>query len=117
MDGTFETPGRRNPWVRTVRQVDRGAEYPRVKRRSRVRGGKLYEEHEQIVLTAEVSGDEGFLSVEPGESHRETFEFVVASDIDSGIIYTYFYNPQRSLRPRTAEGWYATAMYDITRKA
>ncbi len=86
-------------------------------RRSRVRGGKLYEEHEQIVLTAEVSGDEGELSVEPGESHRETFEFVVASDIDSGIIYRYFYNPQRSLRPRTAEGWYATAMYDITRKA
>ena len=78
----------------------------------------MYEEHEQVVLTAEVSGDEDEqLSVELGESHRETCEFVLASDIDSVIIYTYFYNPQHSLRLRTAEGWYATAMYDITRKA
>ena len=90
---------------------------PDLSRRSRVRGGKLYEEHEQIVLTAEVSGDEGELSVEPGESHRETCEFVVETDIESVIIFTYFYNPQHSLRPRTAEGWDATAMYDITRKA
>ena len=59
----------------------------------------------------------GELIVEPGESHSETFEFVVATEIESAIIYTYFYNPQHSLRPRTAEGWYATAMYDITRKA
>ena len=77
----------------------------------------MFKEHEQIVLTAEVSGDEGELSVEPGESHRETFEFVVASDIGSVIIYTYFYNPQHSRNPRTAEGWHATTIYDIIRKA
>ena len=59
----------------------------------------------------------GELIVEPGESHSETFEFVVATEIESAIIYTYFYNPQHSLQPISAEGWYATAIYDIIRKA
>ncbi len=59
----------------------------------------------------------GELIVEPGESHSETFEFVVATEIESVIIYTYFYNPQHSPEPRSTEGWYTTAIYDIIRKA
>ena len=35
-------------------------------RRSRVRGDRVFKEHEQIVLTAEVSGDEGE-QLEPGD--------------------------------------------------
>ena len=29
VDGTIETPDRRNPWVRTVWQIDYGNDYPR----------------------------------------------------------------------------------------
>ena len=61
--------------------------------------------------------DEGELIVEPGESHSETYEFIVEMGIESVIIYTYFYNPQHSRHSRTAEGWHATTIYDIIRKA
>lgn len=56
--------------------------------------------------------DEGELVVEPGESHPETIEFIVsASDYESVLIYTYFYNPARS--PGTEQGWTATTIHDI----
>ena len=61
--------------------------------------------------------DEGELIVEPGESHSETYEFIVEMGIESVIIYTYFYNPQHSRHSRTAEGWHATTIIDIIRKA
>ncbi len=61
--------------------------------------------------------DEGELIVEPGESHSETYEFIVEMGIESVIIYTYFYNPQHSRHSRTAEGWHATTIHDIIRKA
>lgn len=54
------------------------------------------------------------LIVEPGESHAETFEFIVrASDFRSVLIYTYFYNPNAKQETGTAEGWAATTVYDI----
>ena len=36
---------------------------------------------------------DGELIIEPGETHMETFEFIVPSEIDSVLVYTYFYNP------------------------
>ena len=62
----------------------------------------------------EAAWDEGELVVEPGEFHPETFEFIVsASDYDSVLIYTYFYNPRRSRNAGSAQGWAATTVYDI----
>ena len=56
--------------------------------------------------------NEGELVVEPGESHPETIEFIVsASDYESILIYTYFYNPAHS--PGSAQGWTATTVHDI----
>ena len=51
--------------------------------------------------------------VEPGESHPETFEFVVSKDIESVVIYTYFYNSKYSQRTHATEGWHATTVHDI----
>lgn len=53
------------------------------------------------------------LLVEPGESHPETIEFIINSDIDSVLIYTYFYNSKYSKGSHSAEGWHATTVYDI----
>ena len=53
--------------------------------------------------------DKGMLIVEPGESHQETYEFIVSRDVESVIIHTYFYNPYSS----SPEGWGATTVHDI----
>ena len=52
---------------------------------------------------------EGELIVEPGESHPETFEFILPQWCESVMIYTYFHNPM-SQHP---EGWEATSVYDM----
>ena len=58
--------------------------------------------------------NKGELVIEPGESHTETFEFMVpASEFSSVLIYTYFYNPESGPDAGTAEGWAATSLHDI----
>ncbi len=51
----------------------------------------------------------GELIIEPGESHQETYEFIMSKDVESVLIDTYFYNPHSS----TPEGWGATTVHDI----
>ena len=51
--------------------------------------------------------------VEPNETHRESFEFIISDDIRSVLVYTYFYN---SRSQNSAEGWGVTTFYDIPRK-
>lgn len=53
------------------------------------------------------------LIVEPGESHHETFEFLIASGVESVSVYTYFNNPQYEKSSQSTEGWSATTIYDI----
>lgn len=54
------------------------------------------------------------LVVEPGESHQETFEFMLGnSSYDTVLIYTYFYNVRHDEDTGSAEGWAATTVYDI----
>ena len=52
-------------------------------------------------------------SVEPGESHQATCEFIVSSDLKSVLIYTYIYNARASQDPSAADGWAATTVHDI----
>ncbi len=49
--------------------------------------------------------------VEPGESHRETYEFIVSSDVASIMVYTYFYNSEFPQSP--SEGWGAATVHDM----
>lgn len=55
----------------------------------------------------------GELIVEPGESHPETYEFIVSREFRSVLVYTYFYNPAYSEGAGVAQGWHATTVYDI----
>lgn len=59
-------------------------------------------------------GELGELVVEPGGSHPETYEFIVPRNVESVLIYTYFYNPAYSEGSGVAEGWHATTVYDIS---
>ncbi len=53
------------------------------------------------------------LIIEPSESHQEISEFILSSDIEAIVIYTYFYNSKSSPSAQSAEGWSATTIYDI----
>ena len=58
--------------------------------------------------------NKGELTVEPGESHYETIEFIISTEIKSVIIYTYFSNPSFPLSSATPKGWAASTIYDIS---
>jgi len=51
--------------------------------------------------------------IEPNETHREPFEFIISDDVRAALVYNYFYN---SRSQNGAEGWGATTFYDIPRK-
>lgn len=55
--------------------------------------------------------DANQLIVEPGESHQETYEFVVSTDVTSVMVYTYFYNSRFPKSP--SEGWGAATVHDM----
>ena len=57
--------------------------------------------------------DKGELTVEPGESHYESVEFIISSDVESVIIYTYFYDDKFPRSSPSPKGWAATTVYDI----
>lgn len=65
---------------------------------------------------AQLSWDRNELIVEPGESHRETLDFVVSNDVEAIRVYTYFYNPNFSYsQGDTSQGWEAITPHDIAR--
>ncbi len=51
--------------------------------------------------------------IEPGESHQETVEFVIGRDVESVLIYTYFYNSRYTSASPSAEGWGAATVSDM----
>ena len=57
------------------------------------------------------------LIIEPGESHRETREFIVSRQAKYVLVYTYFYNSTYSQKSQNAEGWTATSFCDIISKS
>ena len=76
-------------------------------------GGQDYKDIQWPTLyEVQRAWDKDELVVEPGEAHQEAHEFIVSIDIESVIIYTYFYNPNSS----TPQGWGATTVYDIVRR-
>jgi hypothetical protein len=54
--------------------------------------------------------NENELIIEPGEAYSELLEFIVSSEVESVIIYTYFYNPGPSNVPT---GWHRATAHDI----
>ena len=77
--------------------------------------GEEYEEVQWPTLF-EVSRNwkRGELVIEPSESHPEPFEFIVAKEVKSVMIYTYFHNLKFSEGDETGQGWVATTVYDLS---
>lgn len=48
--------------------------------------------------------------IEPGESHQLPYHFLIASDIQTIFVYTYFRNVEK---PGRELGWEITTIYDI----
>ncbi len=55
--------------------------------------------------------DPNELTVEPGESHHETYEFIVPREVTSILVYAYFYNLRFPRSP--AEGWGRATVHDM----
>lgn len=74
-----------------------------------------YEDYFQwpVIGEIELNKEIGEMIIEPGETHRETFEFIVSTEIKAVMVYSYFENSIHSQKPQTAEGWGATTIYDI----
>lgn len=66
-----------------------------------------------VIGEIELNKETGEMIIEPGETHRETFEFITSTDIKAVMVYSYFENSIHSQKPQTAEGWGATTVYDI----
>lgn len=61
------------------------------------------------------SWNKGELIIEPGASHPETYEFILLKDVETVLIYTYFYDPRFSRDATSPRGWVATTVYDIVK--
>ena len=61
----------------------------------------------------ELDREKGDMIIEPGGTHRETLEFIISTEIETVMAYTYFYNSMRARKEQSAEGWGATTIYDI----
>ena len=59
------------------------------------------------------ASDANPLVIEPGEAHLETGEFIVSSEVETVLIFSYFYNSQFVEGSKSAQGWTATTAYDI----
>ena len=53
------------------------------------------------------------LVIEPGEYHHEPCEFIVSRNVETVLIYSYFYNSAHFEHSHSAQGWTATTVYDL----
>ena len=66
-----------------------------------------------LLIGARLNWDKGELIVEPGESHRESCDFIVSTDVAAAHIYTFFRNPSFREGGDSSEGWGAATIYDM----
>lgn len=57
----------------------------------------------------------GGITIEPGETHAETYEFVVADHIKTIMVYSMFYNHISNDINDDQRGWSATSVYSIVK--
>ena len=60
------------------------------------------------------SWPEGNRSIEPGEQHQETYQFIISRDTKSVVVLTVIYNPQYGEGNRNrAESWRCYTFHDV----
>lgn len=55
------------------------------------------------------------LIVEPGETHPETYEFIVAGSVETVLVNTFFTNSPLPVENSQSKGWTAVTVYDTLR--
>ena len=59
------------------------------------------------------ASDTTVMTIEPGETHYETGEFIISREARTVLLYSYFFNSEYFEHSRSAPGWTATTVYDI----
>ena len=59
------------------------------------------------------ASDTHVLTIEPGETHYETGEFIISREVRTVLLYSYFFNSEYFEHSHSAPGWTATTIYDI----
>lgn len=59
------------------------------------------------------SYDRDAVVVEPGGTHPQTVEFLIANSVTSIAIYTFYSNANADAQQERAKGWSATTIYDM----
>ena len=66
-----------------------------------------------LLIGAQRNWGKGELIVEPGESHRESCDFIVSTDVEAARVYTFFRNPSSREGGDSSVGWGAATIYDM----
>lgn len=67
----------------------------------------------EVLYNVPRTWDENELIIEPNQTHRESFEFIISTDVQSVLAHTYFRNTSSK---NSSDGWETTTFYDIPRK-
>ena len=57
--------------------------------------------------------DPGEIAIEPGGIHSESYEFIVASDVETIMVYSLFYNPNSPEGKNERRAWHVTTVYSL----
>ena len=57
------------------------------------------------------------LVIEPGEQHHETYQFIVSRDVQTVLVYSYFFNTEYSEYGRSSQGWTVATVHDMSQEA
>ena len=57
--------------------------------------------------------DPGEITIEPGGIHSESYEFIVAKDVQTVMVYSSFYNPDSPECEDDRRAWHATTVYSL----
>lgn len=57
--------------------------------------------------------DPGEIAIEPSGIHSESYEFIVASDVETIMVYSLFCNPYSPKGENERRAWHATAVYSL----
>ncbi len=57
--------------------------------------------------------DPGEIAIEPGGIHSESYEFIVANDVQTVMVYSSFYNPETPRGEDERRAWHATSVYSL----
>ena len=57
--------------------------------------------------------DPGEIAIEPSGIQSESYEFIVASDVETIMVYSLFYNPNSPKGENERRAWHATTVYSL----